>query len=136
MKMTKQTSNASTEGGLPASQMLMNTEKLMMSLARLNGLALQSMLRMNVEAMSFIKHRYEQDVKILETLARCEGINEAMNTYSQFMKDTVTEYSDEVSNIVDIGSKAGTETAKRIRKEATALSDEAFAASTMPLSAH
>jgi hypothetical protein len=134
--MSKQPDNAAVEAGIPSSQMLMNTENFMMSLARLNGLALQSILRMNVEAMSFVKHRYEQDVKILDALVKCEGINEAMNTYTQFMKDTVTEYSEEVGNIVDIGSKAGAETAKRIRKEASALSDEAFAASTIAMAAH
>jgi hypothetical protein len=87
-KMSKQPDNAAVEAGIPSSQMLMNTENFMMSLARLNGLALQSILRMNVEAMSFVKHRYEQDVKILDALVKCEGINEAMNTYTQFMKDT------------------------------------------------
>lgn len=134
--MSKQTDTAAVEAGFPPSQMLMNTEKFMMSLARLNGFALQTMLRMNVEALTFAKHRHEQDLKILDSLIKCEGVNEAMNTYTQFMKDTVTEYSEEVSNIVDIGSKAGAESAKRIRKEASALSDEAFAASTMPMAAH
>jgi hypothetical protein len=76
-------------------------------------------MRYQIEALSFIKHRYEQDVKLIDDLVASEVLDDAFDICSGFWQDAMSEYSIEVSKVAAIGSKLASETARRVRKETT-----------------
>ena len=122
--MPKQTEVTKNDSFFSAEPFMMNGQKLMFSMARMQGHAMRAALQMQVEAMSFLKHRYEQDLKLVDDLTGSDGFSDAVNTYSQFLQETVTEYSDETGKIAEIGTRVASDTAKRAREEAEAFSEE------------
>lgn len=100
--------------------MLANAQKFLFATARLQAQGYKAMMRYQIEALSFLKHRYEQDVKLAEDLAASADFNDAFDVYTGFVQNAVTEYSSETGKMASIGSRIASETARRVRKEADA----------------
>ena len=83
---------------------------------RLQAHAYKAMMRYQIEALSFIKHRYEQDVKLI---VASEELDDAFDVCSGFWQDAMSDYAIEVRKVAAIGSELASETAKRARKETT-----------------
>ena len=79
---------------------------------------------MQIETLGFLKHRYEQDLKLVDMLTGSDGISDAFSTCSEFWKETMNEYSDEAGKIVSISSKMAAEAAKNVRKDGERISGE------------
>ncbi|SDO14378.1 Phasin protein [Filomicrobium insigne] len=95
-----------------------------LALGRLQGHAFKSMMSYQIEALAFLKHRYEQDVKLLEDLNASKEIDDAVHIYTDFFQNALNDYSSEAGKMANIGSKFASETADRIQREAEALADE------------
>ena len=93
-------------------------------MARMQGHALKAALNMQIETLGFLKHRYEQDLKLVDRLTGSDGVSDAFGTYSEFWKETLHEYSDEAGKIVSISSRLAAEAASNVRKDAERISEE------------
>jgi hypothetical protein len=103
-----------------AAPMVANAQKFVFSMARLQAHGYKAMMRYQIEALSFLKHRYEQDVKLAEDLVASADFNDAFDVYTGFVQNAVTEYSSETGKMANIGSRIASETARRVRKETDA----------------
>ncbi len=93
-------------------------ERLILSLWHLSGRALKTALQVQVGALSFLRRRFEEDVKLIERLSRSAGLVDAYDICSEFMVDTVVEYTDEAARIISIGSKETDDLEKTSYKDA------------------
>lgn len=105
-------------------------QKYAFAMARLQGQAFRSMMRYQVEALSFLKHRYEQDMKLVDDLTGSEDFNDAFDIYAAFLQNAASEYSAETGKMASIGSKIASDTAARVKREAAAAIDDMAAGTT------
>ncbi len=120
------TTNGTPQQGGAATQMplVLNGQKLIETMARMQGHAMRAALNMQIETLGFLKHRYEQDLKLVEMLTGSDGFSDAFSACSKFWKETVNEYSDEAGKIVSISSKLAAEAASNVRKDAERIREE------------
>lgn len=112
-----------------ASPSAANLRKFWISFARLQANAMKAALRYNVEALDFVKHRVEQDIKLFDDLSSSEDFKDAFDVYAGFMEGAFAEYSGETSKFASLGSRIASETADEVRREAEAVIED-MAAST------
>jgi hypothetical protein len=103
-------------------------QKLLQAMAHLNADALQGAVRYQIETLTFLKRRCEADVKLMDDLAGSREFNDAFDVMSNFVQNTASEYTAEVSRIATISSKLASETAKYARAEARHAIEDAAAA--------
>lgn len=107
-----------------------NVQKLLFSMARMQAQGYKAMMRYQIEALSFLKHRCEEDVKLVEDLAASADFTDAIDVYASFLQNAVTEYSSESGKMADISSRIASDTARRVRRE-TGAAIEDIAAQTV-----
>lgn len=93
-----------------------NWHKFLLANAKLQAHATKAMLRYQIESVTFLKHRYEQDLKLMDDLVASDEFNDAFKVMSGFMKTAVSEYSTEVDKVAAMGSRLASDTAKGMRK--------------------
>jgi hypothetical protein len=107
-----------------------SVQKLALTGTRVQAQTLKSMMRYQIEALSFLKHRVEMDLKFLDDLVASDHLNDAFNVFSTFMQNAAYEYATEVSKVVSIGSKVASEAAVEVRKEAEEAVEDMLVAAT------
>ena len=85
---------------------------------KLQAHAFKAVMSYQVETSAFLKHRCEQDVKLMDDLAASDQFNDAFDVVSNFVQNATSEYSTEAGKIALLGSRLASETAQRMRKEA------------------
>jgi hypothetical protein len=115
---------------MPPSPFAASVQKLVLTGTRLQAQTLKSMMRYQIEALSFLKHRVEMDQKFLDDLVASDRLNDAFNVFSTFMQNAAYEYATEVSKVVSIGSKVASEAAVEVRKEAEEAVEDMLVAAT------
>jgi hypothetical protein len=106
-----------------------NTQKIALAAAHLQVHAFKTAMRYQIEALTFLKHRYEMDVKFVDDLIGSDELKDAFDVVTTFMQNAATEYATEASKVASIGSKLASETARRVREETEeAVEDIAVAA--------
>jgi hypothetical protein len=103
---------------MPSLPYIANGQKLFHAASKLQAHAFKAVMSYQVETLAFLKHRCEQDVKLMDDLAASDEFNDAFDVVSNFVQNATAEYSTEVGKIASIGSRLASETAQRIRKEA------------------
>ena len=93
-----------------------NWHKFFLANAKLQAHAAKAMLRYQIEGVTFLKHRYEEDLKLIDELVASDEFNDAFKVMSGFMKTAVSDYSAEVDKVAAMGSRLASDTAKGIRK--------------------
>lgn len=101
-----------------ATPFLANGQKFFLATARLQAQAFRGAMRYQIEMLNFLRHRCEQDVKLVDDLVTSDEFNDAFDVVTDFMQNAATEYTSEVGKVASIGSKLSSETAKRVRKQA------------------
>jgi hypothetical protein len=102
------------------SQSFLSGQKYAFAVARFQGHAFKSMMRYQIEALSFLKHRCEQDMKLVDDLTGSEDFNDAFDICAAFLQNAVSEYSAETGKMASIGSKVASDAAERVKREADA----------------
>jgi negative regulator of replication initiation len=95
-----------------------NGQKLFLASARLQAHAFGAAMRYQIEMLGFLKHRYEQDVKLVDELVSSDEFADAFDVVSVFMQNAATEYTSEAGRMASIGSKLGSQTARQMRRQA------------------
>lgn len=119
--MSNETATPEPLAGLP---FIANGQKIFLATARLQAHAFKAAMRYQIEMLNFLKHRYEQDVKLVDDLVSSGEFNDAFDVVTDFMQNAATEYTSEAGKFASIGSKLGAETARRIRKQAGELVED------------
>ncbi|RST88155.1 phasin family protein [Aquibium carbonis] len=101
-----------------------NVQKFWIAAARLQANAVKAALRYNVEALDFVRHRIEQDIKLFDDLSSSDDMKDAFDVYAGFMEGAIAEYSGETSKFASLGSRIASETADEVRREAQAVVDD------------
>ncbi len=86
--------------------------------ANMQAEAYKAVLRYQVEALGFVRRRYEQDIKLIDDLIEAEELNDAFEVMSDFVENAASEYAREAGKFATIGSSVASEAAKRMRKDA------------------
>lgn len=103
-------------------------QKLLQTAAHLQASAFKAVLRTQIEGMSFLKRRYEADMKLMDDLADSSESNDAFDVLSNFMQVAASDYTSGASRLASIGSRLASETARLARDEARhAVEDRATA---------
>jgi hypothetical protein len=105
-------------------------QKMAFAAARLQAHAFTSILRFQIEALMFMRHRLEQDMRLAESLARSIDFSDAFDMFAQFAQNAATEYSDESGRMAEITAKVASDAARKVRRE-TRGAIEDMAASTV-----
>lgn len=107
-----------------------NGQKFALAAARLQAQAFKAAMRYQIETLGFLKHRFEQDVKLVDDLVAGDEFNDAFDVLTTFAQNAATEYAAEASKVLSIGSKLASATAKQVRKEAAEAIDDISVAAT------
>lgn len=91
------------------------------ALARLQCHTFKAALRYQTEALSFLKHRCDQDIKLADDLLETGDFRDAFDVCAGFCQNAVVEYSKETARITQVGSKVASDTARQLRAEADAI---------------
>ena len=103
---------------MPPLPHIANSQKLFHAAAQLQAHAFKAVMSYQVETLAFLKHRCEQDLKLMDDLAASDEFNDGFDVISTFVQNATAEYSTEAGKIASIGSRLASETTKRMRKEA------------------
>ena len=82
-----------------------------------------------IEALGFLRHRYEQDMKLVDDLVSSEDVNNAFDTYTGFFEKAVADYSMEASKVATMSSEIASEAGKQVQEEADIITKDVTAAS-------
>ncbi len=108
-----------TQFAMRSLPMAKSSQKFLLAAASLQAHAFKAMMRYQIETMSFLKHRYEQDLKLAEDLIAGPEFNDTFDVFTAFLQNATTEYASEAGKVAALTSKLASETATRVREEAT-----------------
>lgn len=95
-----------------------------LAVARLQAHAFKATMRYQIEMLDFLKHRYEQDIKLAESLVESTQYGDTLDVCSDFYQTAMSEYSSEAGKVANIGSKLASETTREIRREAETITED------------
>jgi len=113
-----QTHNASSQFGTQPLPTAEKGQKFILAAVSLQAQAFKAMMSYQIETLAFLKHRYEQDVKLAEDLVGGAEFNDAFDVLANFLQNATSEYVTEAGKVAALTSKLSAETARRVRKEA------------------
>ena len=86
--------------------------------AQFQAQAIDALIGCQIEALDFLKHRFEQDRALTAELAGCVEFNDGMDVISTYARKAASDYAAEAGRMASLGSKLAAETAQRARREA------------------
>jgi hypothetical protein len=107
---------------------LMPGGEAVMTMTRLQAGAFKAMLKWQVESLGFLRHRCEQDIRLIDDLLQSPEPGEVLSTCSCYFQGALDDYSKEAVKAASYGSKVATDTAREFRSGAERLSENAMAA--------
>ena len=128
--MPKPAESTRTDPFAQVTPLLSNSQKALLSAARLQAQAYKAMMRYQIEVLSFLKHRYEEDMRLADDIASAQDLSNAFEICTDFWQQAITEYSDEAGKMANLGSRLASDTARQVRKEAEMTMEERMAART------
>jgi len=66
-----------------------------------------------LEALEFLRRRYEMQVKFVDQLLESQQLDEAVDAFTTFVQDAATDYAEGANKVVTLGSKIASETVRR-----------------------
>lgn len=99
-------------------------QKGLFTLARLQGLTFKAAMRYQIEGLSFLQRRCEQDMKLVDDLLATGDFSDAFDVCANFCQNAVMDYSREAANVTSIGSDVASDTARQLRAETRVVAEE------------
>jgi hypothetical protein len=113
-----------TTPAFPVAPSLADVQKFFSDTARMQAQAYSALMRYQIEMLGFLKHRFEQDVKLVDDLTESKAFNDAFDVVTDFMQNAATQYTAEAGKVASLGSKLSSETARRVRKQASEMVED------------
>ena len=114
----------------PPSPIVASMQKFALAGARLQAQTLKSMMRYQIEMLSFLERRCELDMKLVDDLVDTDQPSDAFNVVNTFMQNAAYEYAIEASKMISIGSKLAAEAGVEVRREAEEAAEDILVAAT------
>lgn len=83
-----------------------------MATVHMQAHAFKALIRVQIESLAFVKHRCEQDLKLIDDLITSEKYHNTFGVYGEFCRDAVSEYTAETRKLVSTGSRIVSDLAK------------------------
>lgn len=113
-----------TLASIPDMPVFENAQRYMMANARLQAHLFKAFMSYQIEMLGFLKHRYEQDVKLADNLIASDQLNDSFDVMQTFMQKAANEYAAEAGKIASISSRIASNTAKEVKKETGAVIED------------
>ncbi|MGY6706756.1 MAG: phasin family protein [Rhizobiaceae bacterium] len=113
-----------TLASIPDMPVFENAQRYMMANARLQAHLFKAFMSYQIEMLGFLKHRYEQDVKLADNLIASDQLNDSFDVMQTFMQKAANEYAAEAGKIASISSRIASNTAKEVKKETEAVIED------------
>ncbi|BCG94679.1 hypothetical protein MesoLj131a_35430 [Mesorhizobium sp. 131-2-1] len=107
-----------------------NGQKFLFAAADLQATALKAAIRCQIETLSFLKRRCEQNVKLIDDLFAGDEFVDVFDVTSNFLQNATSDYATEAGNLARVGSRLTSDMARRVRREAESAIED-MAASTV-----
>jgi CRISPR/Cas system-associated endonuclease Cas3-HD len=88
--------------------------------SRMQAQLFNNCMKYNIEVLNFLKHRIEQDMKLVEKVTTADDTGKAFQAYMNFWQGAVREYTDEAGKLAAINN----DTARKIESEANAIRED------------
>lgn len=118
--MTKQKSGEFLKQMNEINPMASNLPKMIQASARMQAQMFNNCMKYNIEVLNFLKHRFEQDMKLVENVTNTDDTGKAFQAYMNFWQSAVREYTDEAGKLAAINS----EVAEKIQREANTMRED------------
>lgn len=102
-------------------QMATDVPEMMLYLTRMQGTLFDAVLRQNIEALDFLKRRFEHDRDLLSTLAKVDDPAKATTLWSDFWQNAIESYADEPRRLAEMMTKAAGDAVTKARDDANRL---------------
>ncbi|RAZ91048.1 phasin family protein [Mesorhizobium hawassense] len=103
-------------------------QKFLRATAAMQAHSVGALLRYQIESVTFLKRRFEDDLKLIEKLTRGDEFVDAFDVFVNFVQNATSDYANEVGKFASIGARLASETAGQVRKEAKTTMDDMAAA--------
>lgn len=125
------------EASLPASLLYLvplveTNEKFAMAVAHMQAHAFKAFLRVQIESLTFFKHRCEQEVKLVDDLLTSEKYHNTVGVYGEFCQKAFAEYANEARKFTSIGSRIVSDSAKQASREVDSTIEDVTARTIAP----
>ena len=90
-----------------------NSQRLMLDGVQVHAQVFRAAMSFQIEALEFLKRRYEMQVKFVDQLVESEQIDDAVDAFTAFVHDAATDYAEGANKVVTLGSRIASETVKR-----------------------
>lgn len=99
-------------------------QKMVLAATGMQAQAFRAFFRYQIEALSFLKHRFEQDILLADDLSGSADLKTALDVVSKYMQTTTGEYANEMSKLVAMNSKIASETIRNTQKQTRTLFED------------
>ena len=90
-----------------------DSQKYVLAAGRIQAQAFRAAMSLQIEALEFLKHRFEMQAKLLDLLAESEELYDAVDSFTAFFQDAAADYTEQANKVVTLGSKIVSEAAQR-----------------------
>jgi len=78
----------------------------------------KTLLRYQVEGLSFLQHRFQRDIKLMDDVIAAEKTNDTLDVIGDYWRDAVSDYAKEIGKTLAINARFASDTAGIVREEA------------------
>ncbi|MDX8533307.1 phasin family protein [Mesorhizobium sp. VK25A] len=103
-------------------------QKFLRATAAMQAHSIRALLRYQIEGVSFLKRRFEDDLKLVEKLTGGDEFVDAFDVFVNFIQNAASDYANEAGKFASIGARLASDTAGQVRKEAETTMDDMAAA--------
>ena len=100
------------------------SQRIFLAFSRLQGQGLKAVLRYQIEALDFLRRRYQKDFRLMEDLAESGPRGELFDVCADFISEAISDYGDEAAKLASLESKLASEAAEEIRSETRAVTED------------
>ncbi len=97
----------------------------LLAMIRLQGIAMKAVLRHQIEALDFLKRRFEKDFRLIDDLRESGKHGDMFDVYADFMREAFSDYGEEAARLASLESDLASEASSEIRKEARTVAEDA-----------
>lgn len=103
-------------------------QKFLRATSAMQAHSIRALLRYQIESVSFLKRRFEDDLQLVEKLTGGDEFVDAFDVFVNFLQNATSDYASEAGKFASIGAKLASDTAGEVRKEAETTMDDMAAA--------
>ncbi|RWK15296.1 MAG: phasin family protein [Mesorhizobium sp.] len=103
-------------------------QKFLRATAAMQAHSVRALLRYQIEGLSFLKRRFEDDLRLVEELTGGDGFVDAFDIFVNFIQNATSDYANEAGKFASIGARLASETADQVRKDGETTIDDMAAA--------